>query len=267
MNSQRSIFFSGSKTCYAVSGGGVPLVLIHGFGEDGRIWDSFIGPLGEKHRLIIPDIPGSGQSVMISKKDLQIDDYANCVQKILQEEGIGRCVMMGHSMGGYITLSFAERFAEQLLGFGLIHSTSLADDDMKTATRKKSIEFIRSHGSMEFLSTSLPGLFFDTEKNKTDIGNLVAKGSAFDPLALIQYQEAMITRPSRRHVLEKARVPVFFQMGVHDKAVPFESSLSQCHLPPVSEVQILRNSAHMGMLEQPDESLGGIMRFLATLAN
>lgn len=247
---------------YRMTGEGYPVVLVHGFGEDGSIWDNQVNVLENEYRLIIPDIPGSGMSSRIQKEKVSIDDYADCINEILLKEGVNECIMIGHSMGGYITLAFEEKYPAMLRSFGLFHSSAYKDDAEKIEIRTKAIDFIRANKAQAFLNISIPSLFFDSRKSKKDIDNLLRKGESFDAESLIQYYKAMITRPDRTAILKNTQKPVFFIAGKHDNAVPFQQSLNQCHLPQQTFINILRYSSHMGMLEETgkaNESLRNIL--------
>jgi len=243
-------------------GSGNAVVLLHGFGEDSSIWNEMTESLSAMYQFIIPDIPGSGNSSMLSGENISMEDYADSLFAILQKESIKKCTLIGHSMGGYIALAFAEKYPQLLHGFGLFHSSAYADDDSKKETRKKAIEFIQTNGVDAFLKTSTPGLFMDATASKNDIDDLLQKGKLFTPEALIQYYGAMIARPDRTHVLRNFEGPILFMLGAHDKAVPFEQGLEQSHLPGQSHIHILRNSAHMGMLEEKEKSLLNLTDFL-----
>lgn len=210
--------------------------------------------LQSNYHLIIPDLPGSGASELIREEGTDIETYADCIRHILDEENISTCVMIGHSMGGYITLSFCEQFSDRLLAWGLFHSTAYADTEEKKLTRKKAIEFILQHGSGAFLQTSIPGLFADQASSNQMISELVHKGQDFDKEALLQYYEAMIGRPDRTKQLTNSDCPVLIILGEYDQAVPVRQGLEQCHLPEKASVHILRNSGHMGMLEETEKS-------------
>ena len=246
----KTVSFRTATICYRSVGEGNPVVLLHGFGEDGEIWNEQVAYLKGQFNLIIPDLPGSGNSAVGSGQTaVSMTDYAEVIQFILNEENITECTMIGHSLGGYITLAFADRYPGVLNAFGLVHSSAFADNEEKKIARRRSISFIKNNGAFEFLQTSIPGLFKDggsSEASKL----LMAKGKNFTPDALIQYYEAMITRPDSMGVLKKFSGPILFIIGQHDQAVPFQQSLQQCHLPALSYVHILRNSAHMGMLEE-----------------
>ena len=247
---------------YKIVGKGLPVVFIHGFGEDATVWKEQVAFLKNSYKLILPDVPGTGKSTLLQKERITMEDYAGCLKAILEAEGIEKCVIIGHSMGGYITLAFAEKYPDSLLGFGLFHSSAYADDPEKVATRKKAIVFIKNNGVAAFLNSSITGLFYDAKKSAADIGNLLQKGNNFAPEALVQYYEAMIARPDRSFVLKTTSLPVLFVLGEHDKAIPFKHGLEQAKLPMHTYLHILRNSAHMGMLEETSRSNNILREFL-----
>src|SRR5687768_2464498 len=114
---------------YLSEGEGIPVVLLHGFGEDRRVFENQIAFLKDHCRLIVPDLPGSGKSGVLNGEEVSMISYADCVHALLQHEKIARCILLGHSMGGYITLAFAKKYGEELMGFGLLHSTAFADNE------------------------------------------------------------------------------------------------------------------------------------------
>lgn len=252
---------------YRVTGKGRPVVLIHGFGEDGSIWDKQVDVLKDHYQLIIPDLPGSGRSEVDSRQlAASIEAYAEIVKAILDAEKIMRCEMMGHSMGGYITLAFAEKYPGMLSSFGLIHSSAFADSEEKKAARLKSIEFIRKNGAYEFLRSVIPGLFFSGQNGSKPVDpyieELVEKGRHFTDEALTRYYQAMIARPDRTQILKTFAGPILFIIGEHDKAVPMDDSLKQCYIPHRSHIHILRQSAHMGMHEESAKTNNIFLEFL-----
>jgi pimeloyl-ACP methyl ester carboxylesterase len=264
MIQNKNIIYENANINYTLYGNGKAVVLIHGFGEDSSIWNAQIKFLQNDFLLIVPDLPGSGKSDLLQKEHVQITDYADIIKAILDLEKITSCIMLGHSMGGYITLAFAEKYTDRLNAFGLIHSSAYADDEAKIETRKKAIAFIQQNGSDAFFKTAIPNLFYDTEKSKKDIEILIENGSHFLPQALIQYYEAMIGRPDRTNVLKTFSKPILFIIGEYDKAVPFTQSLQQTHLPSNAYIYILQSSGHMGMYEETNklnETLAGFLQY------
>ena len=257
---QKSIRYQHADIHYKIYGKGFPVLLIHGFAEDSNIWNNQVQSLKDRYQLIVPDLPGSGISALISKEHIGIEEYAEAIRQILLQEKIEKLIMIGHSMGGYITLAFAEKYPELLSAFGLFHSSAYADDDAKIETRKKAIGFIRKNGAEAFLKTSIPGLFYEQQENSLEVQQHLKQledarlAHPFSAEALIQYYEAMIARPNRTILLRETPLPVMFILGEHDKAVPFKHGLEQTHLPQHTYINILRNSAHMGMLEETAKS-------------
>ena len=277
------LLYQNKKIFYRITGTGKPVIFIHGFGEDGEVWNNQIKPhqtppreglpsaqtqlisnssLDGKFKFIIPDLPGSGQSEMI--EDMSMEGMAEVIHSIIHQENIESCAAIGHSMGGYITLAFAEKYWNHLTAFGLFHSSAFADSEEKKATRRKGIDFINQHGAFEFLKTATPNLF--SQQTKDERPDLIDKQMAvahnFSPAALVSYYEAMVKRPDRTNILQKATVPVLFIMGKYDNAIPLEDGLKQCHLPEKSYIHVLQKSGHMGMLEEADRSNRILEEFL-----
>lgn len=281
MNNQ--LLYQNKKISYSIIGMGKPVILIHGFGEDGEVWNNQIRPpqtphkeslptaegqltqnsfLSDKFRLIIPDLPGSGQSEMID--DMSMEGMAEVIHAIIHEENIESCPVIGHSLGGYILLALMESYWNHVSAFGLFHSSAFADSEEKKATRRKGIEFIQQRGAFEFLKTVTPNLFSPITKDEKPelIDKQVARLNNFSPTALVSYYKAMIHRPDRTGILRKATVPVLFIMGKYDVAIPVEDGLKQCQLPEKSYIHILHQSGHMGMLEEPEISNRFLEEFL-----
>ena len=263
------ILFENKKIFYRVEGTGRPVLLLHGFAEDGRIWDKQINALKENNLLIIPDLPGSGQSEMLDGTPT-MKDYAEVVKAIADEVIFKNKVanetqfcLIGHSMGGYVTLAFAEKYPDLLNSFGLFHSSAFADTEDKKATRRKGIAFIKKNGTEAFLKTTIPNLFSERTKNEKPamLAQLLEIGENISPEALIQYYEAMIRRPARTDVLRSFRKPVLFIIGKEDHAVPLQDSLSQCYIPPISYMHILEKSGHQGMWEETELSNAYLVHF------
>ena len=242
--------YESSSIYYRVYGEGNPVLLVHGFGEDGSIWKNQVIELKKKNKLIIPDIPGSGKSEMID--DMSMSGIAEVMHAIIHEEKIDQCIVIGHSMGGYITLALVESYWNHVSAFGLFHSTAFPDTTEKKANRRKGIEFVKTHGPNEFLKTTTPNLFSPgtKENNPQLVSDFLDNLPNISGEAIIAYYESMIDRPDRTSILINTKNPVLFVAGRHDNAIPFDDVLKQCHLPEKSYFHIFENSGHMGMLEQ-----------------
>jgi pimeloyl-ACP methyl ester carboxylesterase len=262
---EKTIGYQSSKIFYRIIGKGNPMILLHGFGEDGDIWVNQMEALKNYYTLIIPDLPGSGRSELVA--DMSIEGMGEVIKEIIIKEMTAptdQVCVIGHSMGGYITLALAEKYPQLLNAIGLVHSSAYADDDAKKAGRLKSIEFIKANGSDEFLKTAIPGLFGEiwSPSHKEQINALVQKGKDFSAEALIKYYQAMIARPDRTAVFNNFSNPILFIIGEHDKAVPFEQSMKQTPLLNLAYIHILRKTAHMGMWEEAEKLNAALLNFL-----
>lgn len=264
---EKQFQYQGSDIYYWVMGEGVPVVLLHGFAEDHTIWAEQIPFLEQHCKLIIPDLPGSGKSGLVKKENVTIEEYADCIHQLLQFENAGKCIVLGHSMGGYITLALAEMYPDTLAAFGFVHSTAFADNEEKKNTRRKAIKLIDEYGVYPFLKNSTPNLFSDTFKNEhpEKISALIEQGKQFSKEALIQYYNAMINRPDRTHVLEKSNIAVLFIIGSEDVAAPLEDLLKQVHLPAVSFIHIIDKVGHMSMWEKPADLNSHLLTFIQSI--
>ena len=106
---KKQLVYNNARLHYSIMGIGKPVVLLHGFAEDSSIWNDLAAALSKNYQLIIPDIAGSGQSEMLAGNNIGMEDYADSIHHYYQEN-IEQCTMIGHSMGGYITLAFAEKY-------------------------------------------------------------------------------------------------------------------------------------------------------------
>lgn len=274
---QKSFVYLSTTITYQVTGNGQTVVLLHGFGEDSTVWDLQTGFLKNFCHLVIPDLPGSGKSGLLSQKlkvknqntasgtdDILIDDYADCIYALLVHENIRSCIMLGHSMGGYITLAFAKKYPQMLTGFGLVHSTAFADSDEKKTNRQKAIGFIEEYGTYQFLKTTTPNLFAERFKQEhpEKINKLVEDGKTFTGEALQQYYRAMMLRPDMTDLLKDNQIPVLFVIGTEDIAAPLKDVMQQVSLPSISYIYVLPDTGHMGMWEAPDVLNKALLAFI-----
>lgn len=247
---------------YKVSGKGKAVVLLHGFIEEGSMWNDTAKLLSTGYKVIAPDLGGFGNSPLHSKT-LSMEKYADDVFELLQKEKVKKCVLLGHSMGGYVTLHFAEKYPDMLSGFGLVNSHCFADAEEKKENRRKGNEFISKHGTKVFVKELYRNLFHPSFKNEKLIAALIAKAEKYSPEALIAANTAMINRKGKEDVLKNAKVPVLLIGGKQDPAAPIELFLKQSSMLPVVDFHLFDNTKHMSMFEKKKETLSAIQNFVA----
>ncbi len=263
---KKTIEIAGKKIIYKVVGKGKPVMLVHGYGEAGDVWNNQVSFMENNYHLIVPDLPGSGESDLI--EDMSMEGMAEVLKAIIDKEinpartGI---TLIGHSMGGYILLAFLEKYSSYLTAFGLFHSTAFADTEEKKDNRKKSIEFISQHGSSAYLKSAIPNLFskYTNEQNPGLITEFIDSVNNFSDKSLVSYLEAMMNRPERADLLKTTQLPILFVLGEFDNTIPLEDGLRLAQLPEKSYIHILHRSGHMGMLEEEENSNQILNKFLS----
>ena len=129
--------FKGLPVHYEIIGEGLPLIFLHGFNENSAVWDLIIPALAKQYQCVVIDLPGFGKSPLPA--NLSIKYMANAVHRVIEEINIAKPIVIGHSMGGYVSLELAAHYPDLLSGVGLFHSTAIADTDEKKDNRLKTI--------------------------------------------------------------------------------------------------------------------------------
>ncbi len=172
--------------------------------------------------------------------------------------------MIGHSLGGYIIMSFAEKYSDMLLGFGLFHSTTYADSEEKKAIRKKGIEHVIHHGMEAFSKGFVPNLFHKANHSKfSEEMKILNKMAAITPIAtFVAYSLAMKNRNDTTKVLSSFKKPIFIIAGENDNAIPLFQSEQMFSIIDEENALLLSETGHMGFIEKKEESSTFIHSFL-----
>ena len=241
------------------NGGGYPVLLLHGFPFNHTIWDTYRKKLDSHYRVITPDLPGFGKSDL-GGSAISISEVASRLIRKLQEMQINECVVVGHSLGGYVALAMASQQPDMFSGIVLFHSTSNPDNDEKKENRNKLIDFVKKNGAEAFTGKFVAPLFSSPEhpgvKTSRDIA-IQAKGKS-----VIAYLEAMRDRPDTSQVLRSFHGEILIISGENDSAIPVESLKKLTGLSPKIKLEIIKDIGHMGMFEAPEKTAEIIDAFL-----
>ena len=259
--------FDNRQMGYHKTGTGPTVILLHGFGEDHSIFSSTVTALEKNYTVITPDLLGTGMSSSNSNtfpSNFSIEYLADIIAGLIVHEKINNCTLLGHSMGGYATMAFANKYPGYLKAFGLLHSTALPDTPLKIENRLRGISFIEKMGAASFLETTAPNLFGSHTKeiNPIVVADFIKALPEFSNEALIAYYRAMMARQNLTDVLASTNVPVLFVLGDQDIAVALEDTLPQTKMPNTAYLYVLENCGHMGMLEHPTLFNNAVLDFL-----
>ncbi|MBT2679532.1 alpha/beta fold hydrolase [Bacillus sp. ISL-35] len=263
MNTQK-IKEADTEISFYDEGNGKPIVLIHGFAGGKEYWDKILPDLAKENRVIALDLPGHGGTGM-GKEGYSIEDMARFIKDFLDQLGIENVTMFGHSLGGYITLAFAELYPQYLNGFSLVHSTANADTDEAKKGRDTNSGKIQEEGPGTFIEGLSKKLFSpeNLELNMDEITDTVKIGLKTSVKGLVSAMSAMKNRLDRNYVLQETELPVLLVAGELDQIVPPEKTFTVDK--PNIHKYIIKNSGHMSMYEQPKDLLRAMNEFLAKL--
>lgn len=255
------INFNEQKINYSARGKGATIVFLHGFCEDSSVWDDFISVF-KYNKIIRIDLPGFGSSEPIANPSVEL--FADVVKSVLDHLEIKKCTLIGHSMGGYVSLAFAKKYESSLNGLGLFHSFPYADSEEKKAGRMKSIEFIKKNSHFHYVKQLFPNLFPTAflSSNNFLVNKMIHRASSFPQAGIIGGLEMMKNRPDNSEVLEGIKYPVLFIIGKDDEVVPFDKSMEQTALPNIAHIHVLEGVGHMGMFEATKETRKIIKQFV-----
>lgn len=264
MQNIQKVGFHSTAIRYAHIGAGLPVVLLHGYLESLDIWDSFAEELSKNYHVIAIDLPGHGQSGTIVGK-VTVELMAESVAHVLDHLQIEKAVIIGHSMGGYAMLAFAELWPERLLGIGLFHSVSWADLPEKREARDREIELIKLGKKQLICNANVPKSFagdnLETFSFQVERAKEIALKNPDD--GIIAVLNAMKIRKDRTLILKDTIVPVFFAIGKKDNYIPVEKILPLTMLPERKHIAVFENSGHMAFIEEKDVAIDEISQFLA----
>lgn len=240
------------------------LVLLHGYLQNLDIWSSYVLSYMRSMHVITIDLLGHGYSETFGEVH-SMELMARAVKAVLDDAKVDQCVMIGHSMGGYVALAFADLFPHRLRGLGLMHSHALADTEQIIERRMKTCDQVcqnRASYVVDFI-TSL----FDASKREVvdqEIKDLREQCLETKTESIIAAQRGMALRPSRLHVLQQLEVPVLFIYGKNDPRISVELALAQAMEARHAEILILDNVGHMSHIEERDYVKPRLANFVAT---
>ncbi|SFI40869.1 alpha/beta fold hydrolase [Halpernia frigidisoli] len=227
------------------------LVLLHGFMENSKIWKFLEPHLSEKFTVIKIDLPGHGKSENNSEI-LSMEMMAREVVKVISELNLEKIHLLGHSMGGYVSLAFAELFPQKLKSLTLFFSTYIADEEDKKEQRRKSFRIIKD-AFKHYVNAGIPNLFNPNEKDILEGKINFAKEIAFSTnnLGALAAVKGMIERTDKLEILKNLDAKILIISGKHDSAVNSEKTLK--NLPDQTNIKsYVLDCGHMGQLEKPE---------------
>ena len=235
-----------ARLFYEEYGSGLPVVCIHGYPLDHSIWKPLIPYLETKVHLIFPDLRGHGNSPVFSEP-YTMQEMAEDILALIDELGFSKVLLVGQSMGGYVSLQFARSFPSRLLGLMLVASHPFPDNPEKKEGRFASIRKIREEGIEKALA-DFPSKLTPVPEIQDYIRKIIDRTSAEGAIGSLR---AMAARSDYSDVLLKRNFPASILLGKKDFFIPKEQQKQMQKQFALVELSIIENAAHMIMMEEP----------------
>ena len=218
--------FQNSNIYYSAKGTGNPLVLLHGFLESSKIWEPFIARLAVKRQVVCIDLPGHGRSGIIGEVH-SMELMAEVVKAVLDHLKISSATILGHSMGGYVTLAFCEKYPQNTSGIILLNSTPQKDTPEKILNRDRSIAVVKRN-KKAYVNAAISGLVApgNNIKYKPEIEVLKEAAARFPTTGIIAALKGMKIRTNKVEVLKNFNKLKIMIIGENDSVLPYSEMVN-----------------------------------------
>lgn len=257
------LIYKNTKISYSDQGKGNVVVLLHGFLENSTMWNAFVPEIGNRNRVIAIDLLGHGTTDCIGYIH-SMEDQADMVHAVLQNLKIRKAILIGHSMGGYIALAFAELYPENIKGLVLLNSTSRADNEERKTNRDRAIKAVKQNYTA-FVRMSIANLF--SEKNRAilidAIENVKLEALNIPLQGIVAALEGMKIRKDREVILHFANYPKLLILGKQDPVLNYVENATQIENTEVKLISF--PDGHMSHIENEKELLSVLLEFLRSV--
>ena len=243
--------FKNKAVYYTLEGKGRPLVLLHGFLESSSIWTAMAKLLSKDFQILTIDLPGHGKTEVMGESH-SMELMAELIHSLVCDLEIDSPYILGHSMGGYVALAYAEKYPAKLSHLILLNSTAQADSPERIANRNRALELIKKE-RLGFIASAIPQLFTEASRiqYKSEIKQLIKEAYSFPKQGIMANIRGMRDRKDRIAVLKQFDRPKMLICGKNDPIVPVEH-LKRLASTTKTPIEILAGS-HMSWLENPFE--------------
>jgi pimeloyl-ACP methyl ester carboxylesterase len=259
---ENSILFKNINISFTDSGKGKAIVFLHGFLEDKSIWNEFSNQLSDKYRVITIDLLGHGKSECLSYVHT-MEEMAEAVSFILKKLKVRKFFLVGHSLGGYVSMAIAEQYPDNIKGLCMFHSSARGDSKEKQKDRDRAIKVVKQNKNL-FINEAIPNLFYTKNypyQEEIDAVKKIALATSLQ--GIVAALEGMKIRMDREIILNFAPYPVLYIIGKNDAILPYETLIEQANLPKHGAYLLLEEAGHMGFMESKVKSLHALNLFFS----
>lgn len=219
--------YKNTNISYTDTGKGTAIVMLHGFLENKTMWDAYVAEFSKKYRVIAIDLLGHGQTGCMGYIHT-MEDMADAVHAILSELHVRRVILVGHSMGGYVALAFAELYPDMVKGMVLQNSTARADSDERKTNRDRAIKAVKRDYT-SFVRLAIANLFSEENRERCAeaIAHLRTEALKTPLQGIVAALEGMKVRKDREVILHFAPYPIMLVLGEKDQSLIYAEHADQ----------------------------------------
>jgi pimeloyl-ACP methyl ester carboxylesterase len=270
---ERTLTWRATRLRYFVGGDGPPLVLVHGFAGAATNFAALAPLLAERHRLLIPDLPGHGGSSALAAAP-NLGGFADRVAAVIEQEGAVPADVVGHSMGGVVALRLAARRPELVRAVVLCAAAGLSTTSRGSEAFLAAVSVLRPARRLARWrhrigrSPRLKALTFDAWS--TSDGAALSESAALGFLAAPQLHTDIfsagraLVREDVRRDLELVRCPSLVVWGARDRQVRIDDAFEYARRLG-APLRVIPDCGHLLVGERPDACRDAIERFLLSL--
>jgi 3-oxoadipate enol-lactonase len=247
---------------------GKTVLFVHGFPLNHTMWKFQLDALGGEYRMIAPDLRGLGKSdVPEPYTSYSMDAYAYDLKNLLDRMGVSKVVLVGLSMGGYISFAFNRLFPERIRALVLVDTRAGADSPEGFEGRMNAIESVKGGGPGAIVDGMIPKLFSPEtlEKNPDVVDDVRSMMEQQNPVGVMGALWAMAHRPDSRPDLPGIHVPALVVVGEDDVLTPPSEARSMADAIPGARLEVIPMAGHMSPMEAPERFNEVLLEFLRGL--
>lgn len=259
---KKEFIYKNTKISFTDTGKGNALVLLHGFLENHSMWNAFIPELSKRNRVITIDLLGHGESECTGYIHT-MEEMAEHVYAVLKSLRLRKVSLVGHSMGGYVCLAFAEAHPQMTRKVMLLNSTAKADDAERKLNRDRAVKAVQTNRET-FIQIAIPNLFSETNRARfqNEINTITNEALKTPLQGVIAAIEGMKVRKDRMSLIENPELPVTIVIGQNDPVLDYPAFKQIQFGPNVFVIEL--PDGHMSHIENTEE-VAEILAEFATL--
>jgi pimeloyl-ACP methyl ester carboxylesterase len=256
------------EMAYDEAGPGTPFVLLHGFPLNRSMWREQARVLGEACRVVAPDLRGQGEtSLGETREAATVEEMAADVAALLDGLSVGRAVVGGLSMGGYVALAFYRAFPERVRALVLADTRAGADADDARRTREETARRALSEGMAPIADVMLRKLLsVETLANRPDVvGRVREMMLATKPEGAAAALRGMALRRDQTDLLQEIEVPTLIVVGREDAVTPPAEAEAMRGKIKGSRLVVVEGAGHLSNVERLEDFNLALVDFLRGL--